>query len=395
MKKIVFFWILLLSSSIYLFAQTKVPFQLSLVYPLGTNGTNTDVVNQLSVNIFAGMANGVDGVEVGGFANINKKDVNGVQVAGYLNVTGGNSKGITLAGFSNISQTAQGLQAAGFLNTTGGSSNRLIQMAGFGNVITNINGIQLAGFANFASSCNGLQLAGFTNINQHKSASQLAGFTNISCDSSDFQMSGFANISNGKTNAQLTSILNMARVANFQLGLINIADSSNTQIGLINIAKNNSQQIAVWTDELLTTNVAFKSGGRRFYAYLGLSVGADDNLRYGSNVGIGLHNYLTDRVRIDLELSSKFLIKNFDENIDNEDDIKHFNSSSLKALLVVPIGSRIELFAGPSISYRFTNSSKGAKIPSELSIWKENKVSTNHFQEIYAGATGGIAIKLN
>jgi len=396
MKKLVLFWSFLLGSCIVLFAQTKVPFQLSLVYPIGTNGTNTDVINHTSINLFAGMATGLEGVEVGGFANVNKQNVKGMQVAGYLNVTGGESKGVALAGFSNIAQTAQGMQVAGFLNTAGTGTNKLCQFGGFGNVVSNLNGLQLAGFFNLGKTIRGFQGAGFLNAAINAHCTQMAGFTNIAADSATVQIAGFMNISNGDAVTQVASMLNVARKSKgTQLGFINIADSSNNQIGFVNISHNSNEQIAVWTDEVLTTSVAFKSGGRRFYGFLGLCIGADDNLRYGTTAGLGIRSYLSEKIHLDMELSSKFLFKDFEDKTDNCKDIKHWNSSSLKALLVIPIGSRVELFAGPSINYRFSNSAEGAKIPSNLSIWKDNNSTKTRLNEIYAGATGGIAVRIN
>jgi hypothetical protein len=396
MKKIIIFWIILFGSCIALFAQTHVPFQLSLVYPIGTNGTNTDVINHTSINIFAGMATGVEGLEIGGFANINKQNVSGIQLSGYLNVTGGNTKGVAIAGLGNISQSAEGFQGAGFINTAGNSSNSLVQLAGFSNIATSIQGAQLAGFLNYGKTVNGPQVSGFSNIAKTVTYTQLCGFANVAADSSRSQISGFANISGENTGTQLTSVVNIARQnSGYQIALVNIADSCDNQIGFVNIAKNSTQQISVWTDEILTTNVSYKTGGHRFYGYLGISAGADDNLRYGTNAGLGIRTYLTQKVRVDMELSSKFLFEKFDNEIDDHSDINYFNSSSLKALLVVPIGSRVELFAGPSINYRHTNSSKGAKIPSELSIWKDNDTNKNCYDEVFGGVTGGIAVKIN
>lgn len=45
----------------------------------------------------------MDGVQIGGFANLVKNDVAGLMVGGLVNATGGNTAGCQLAGLSNIS----------------------------------------------------------------------------------------------------------------------------------------------------------------------------------------------------------------------------------------------------------------------------------------------------
>ncbi len=46
------------------------PFQISFVTPMGTNGLESGkVTNRISVNLLAGYAGGLEGIEVGGFFN--------------------------------------------------------------------------------------------------------------------------------------------------------------------------------------------------------------------------------------------------------------------------------------------------------------------------------------
>ncbi len=58
------------------------PFQITFITPMGTNGTlSPKVTSNLSLNVVAGYNGGVEGVEVGGFANVLEYDMKGGQFA--------------------------------------------------------------------------------------------------------------------------------------------------------------------------------------------------------------------------------------------------------------------------------------------------------------------------
>ena len=126
-------------------------FQLTLITPLGSNGTKSHKTrNHVSVNIFGGANGAVDGVEVGGFVNVTLHDVKGVQAAGFVNAVRKDVTGIQAAGFVNASGgNLNGLQFAGFVN----SNNKDVkggQISGFfNNNLGNVEGVQMAGFANY------------------------------------------------------------------------------------------------------------------------------------------------------------------------------------------------------------------------------------------------------
>jgi hypothetical protein len=71
------------------------------------------VINNFSLNIFGGYSGGVDGMELGGLFNIDKKDAQYFQAAGLFNMVGGNTNGVQLAGISNtVLKSVQGVQAS-------------------------------------------------------------------------------------------------------------------------------------------------------------------------------------------------------------------------------------------------------------------------------------------
>ncbi|MEM6265145.1 MAG: hypothetical protein AAGI38_21735, partial [Bacteroidota bacterium] len=97
------------------------PIQVTLISPLGTNGIESShIVNQLSLNILAGVSAGVEGVEIGGLVNANRHFMKGIQIGGLVNAVGGEVEGVQIAGFSNITQgPLEAVQLAGFLNVNG------------------------------------------------------------------------------------------------------------------------------------------------------------------------------------------------------------------------------------------------------------------------------------
>jgi hypothetical protein len=113
------------------------PYQFSLTPGLSTHGMyNSQVINHFSYNLLGGYTAGIQGVEVAGLFNIDRKDVDGLQVAGLFNVVGGSVSGVQIAGLSNKS----------------GDINDGFQLAGIMNIAGKVKGVQLAGLVNIADS---------------------------------------------------------------------------------------------------------------------------------------------------------------------------------------------------------------------------------------------------
>lgn len=208
------------------------PYQVSFTPRLSSQGMfNSQVVNQVSLNIIGGNTAGVNGVEVGGLFNINQKDAQHFQVAGLFNLVGRHVHGVQIAGASNIVvQQVSGVQAAGLSNRSG-----------------NARGAQFGGIFNVAGDFRGAQVAGLVNKANHVQGVQLAG-------------------------------------------LLNIADSSDYPIGIINIVRNGQKSVLAGMDETRWAHLAFRSGGRILY---GLIAGGrylnDSPMKYAFEAGLGAH----------------------------------------------------------------------------------------------------------
>jgi len=288
----------------------KQPFQISFVPMMGTNGVNSpNVVNEFSINIIAGYAAGLDGFEVGGFANIEKAFVTGVHIAGFANYVGGDVKGVQVSGFGNINNgKMKGVQIAGFGNVNQGYTEG-IQLAGFANINgEGIKAIQIAGFGNFNKGHAGeVQIAGFANINQdYIEGIQVAGFANINGKGGKaLQVAGFANIlKDDFTGIQVSGFLNTAKkVEGIQLGFLNFCDSiDGLPIGFLSIVKNGYRAFEIWGSDALNVNFGFNIGVRRFYNIFSIGIHpAGGKFLWAYGFGIGSLFYLNPETTLSVE----------------------------------------------------------------------------------------------
>ncbi|MFM7022286.1 MAG: hypothetical protein ACKOXB_04855 [Flavobacteriales bacterium] len=284
-------------------------FQLTLIPPLGTNGWESfKTTNNVSVNIFAGVSGGLNGVEAGGFSNIILHDVKGVQGAGFANVTLNNLYGCQGSGFANVNLgEAKGAQLAGFVNY---NQKKFI-------------GVQGSGFANLA-------------LKNFKGA-QLAGFANIVKDSlQGVQVSGYFNYAK--------------YVKGAQIGFINVADSvDGISLAFLSIVKKGLHQLEISADELFYTNLAVRTGTSRFYNVFGLGFGTSNkDFLWNYSYGIGTSLKVNDKWNGDVLLSAQHISKNG----------FHFGASELYKLYIgaeYRIAKKFTLAAGPTFNLLLTD----------------------------------------
>ncbi len=267
--------------------------RVTLVPPVGTNGVAADKYTaKYSINILAGSHGGLDGLEIGGLYNYNKRYSNGFQLAGLVNATNGAMSGVNIAGIANYAgkdmsgvQVAgfgnfsrddlSGLQFAGIVNGADGNMSG-IQFAGIANVTnSDLEGIQAASIFNFSrddlsgiqftpgvnialGDVEGLQMAGVLSYaGNDMSGLQMAGISTISREdteglvisgalnyaeqsASGLFISGGFNAAKNLEGAMFSGIGNVARNMNgLQFaGFVNIAESvEGMQLGLFNFAK--------------------------------------------------------------------------------------------------------------------------------------------------------------
>ena len=286
--------------------------QLSLFPFIGSNRFVSGLItNRLSLNLFAGYSGGLNGVELGGFLNVVRKEMKGLQAAGFGNIVGRNSHGVQLSGFFNWDAGSfNGLQATGFSNVVTDTI-RGVQLAGFSNVLRGpMYGTQISGFSNFTSqNVDGIQASGFLNIAlKDVKVAQLSGFANFSKGVGGLQTAGFMNIATGTTKGiQASGFLNYAHeVQGLQLSVFNFADtvSKGTPVGFLSFVRRGYHKLELTADELIPLNLTFKTGTTHFYNIL--TAGYQTQI-LSAGYGFGTQFQLAKRLALSIDLTASYL----------------------------------------------------------------------------------------
>lgn len=343
---------------------------IGLVYPLSTNWTDAiSYKNRFSLHAIAGVSASEEAFCASGFGNYIHYNGNGLVAAGFANIIMDRASGAQLSGFLNfVKNDARGLQAAGFANINMGNA-RGAQLGGFLNLTKSINGFQGAGFMNIAKNVDGAQVAGFGNTAAKVKGTQVAGFYNIA-GSVNSQVAGFINVAQDVKGVQLS-------------GFINIADSCDFPIGLINISRKGEMFIGATVDDNLTTLATFRSGGKYLYGIVGIGA----NFRYptavyASEAGIGAHLPLSKDFRLNGEIVSTSLSDYWTTVQIN---------SSFRLLAAVKLGSKVEIFAGPTYNYAFSNDSMYDTNGTNV-VWSRNQ--WGYYQRMYIGGIAGLHVDI-
>ncbi|WP_418699251.1 hypothetical protein [Bacteroides sp.] len=250
--------------------------------------------------------------------------------------------------------------------------------AGLSNVITNdAKGFQFAGLSNFiGNNGRGMLFSGLANITKGSySGFQFAGLINIAKNANGFQFAGLINKAKNVNGVQFA-------------GIINIAENSDFPIGLINIIKNGEKGIAVTYNELGSTMVTFRSGGKVTYGIIGVGYNHKvSNRAYTVEAGLGAHINCLSWLRINNELKvASFGYSNnpfiADSKLSNP--VFHVNYSLMPAFRT---SRHFELFGGPSINYINARNTDSELIPNH-SIWKQS--GSTRIQQIYVGYQVGV-----
>lgn len=277
--------------------------QVSFLPFIGTNDRlSGNIINDYSINLLGGYSLGTRQIELGFFFNMDRGDVSWLQIAGFGNLVGRNVYGIQAAGFANVNGgETKAIQLAGFANTNLGETIG-VQLAGFANTnLKSVNGVQVAGFGNVTiGNSRGVQVAGLGNVQVGDyRGSQIAGLTNIATE----KISG----------SQIAALYNHGRqVRGTQIGLINYADTlGGIPIGLLSIVKTGYHKIELSADEIFYTNLAFRTGVRKFHTMISAgfkpqqSINPSDTSVWTFGYGIGTARKLSRWLYLDLDLSSQ------------------------------------------------------------------------------------------
>jgi hypothetical protein len=365
-------------------------FQFSFVYPLSTNGVLAYSYNNgFSISLLAGISRSESAGAFGGLANVALRDMNGATVAGLVNLAGRGTRGFSIAGLANCSgRERRGIHVAGIGNHTGRDF-KGFQLGGVTNMVfRSANGFSVAGLTNLVGDdSNGFSFAGTLNLNGgNVSGIQVSGLSNITEGKmKGLQFAGIANIAGEVKGIQFAGLVNVARkVKGIQFaGLVNLADSSDCPIGIVNLIRNGEKSVALLYDETGNAMASFRSGGRTLYGVAGFGI----NTRVGVKAlileaGWGARVKLGTRLRLNNELTTKH--------------VAFTRKATFKASYTLSLAwrilKRVEIFAGPSLNYMYSNDPHNDRMFPSTSLWKKQNESKR--QAIFGGYSAGTAYKL-
>ena len=352
--------------------------------PLSTNGRHAaEYTNNVSLNILAGVSRNERGTAWAGLANIVKNNAEGALFAGLYNGVGSGIKGTAFAGLVNHSAYFTGAEFAGLINNASGT-NRGVQWAGLFNLSGDLDGAQFAGLSNLSENIRGAQFAGLFNIAGNiTGGSQWAGLANIAGNlTGGLQAAGFSNVAGNIHGLQLAGLFNVGgQVRGVQIaGLVNIAQSSDCSIALINILGDGEMGIGIAYNEIGNITATFRSGGRVVYGILG----AGYNFQFNDGVailegGFGARIHLSERFRINAELKSAYLGEF------KSDETYHQSLSLLPAFRITP---RVEVFAGPSLNFMYSDNPELLDDFPSGTLWE--KYGEKNIKQLHAGFSAGM-----
>ena len=328
----------------------KVPVRAGVLPNVSTQGKNDKfTTSNFSLNLFGGYTGSVNGLELGGWFNIDKRNLKGMQAAGWFNVVNGDVNGLQLAGFFNgAKNNVTGAQFGGLVNYANKNANGMQAAGIYNHVAGNFNGFQTAGIVNYSQqSVKGMQIAGIANIN--------TGATK------GFQVAGIVNYTK--------------HLKGLQLGLINIADTSDGfSIGLLNIVKKGYHKITISSNEVLNANLAIKSGNAKLYNILlvGVNAGEDDKI-FSYGYGIGHEMKIAKWFALNPELTTQYLY------LGNWNYLNQL--TKFQVLATVKLARNIAIFGGPSFSVYYSDQLEAVKgykfqVPKDnyhtYNLWRDN-----------------------
>lgn len=365
------------------------PFQISFLPFLGSNGLMSgNVYNDYSINVLGGFSRGTSKFEAASLFNINREKLNGVQLAGMLNIVGDSVDGAQFSGLVNATgRQMSGIQAAGLSNLNIGGM-KGVQAAGlFNSNIKTTEGIQLAGLFNLnTSDVSGLQMAGLMNVNASdfkgvslsgmlnvvadtlKGASgsgllnftwfsnngvEIAGLANLSGDANNnIQTSSLMNVTlNGSSRIQVSTLLNCAKhVTGFQIGMMNYADTaSGIPIGFLSIVRKGLRQLEFSTDEMIYSNINFRTGVNLFHNILSIGIGTSNgNTLWQFGYGIGSSFKISEKWRLDIDGTAHHISAN-----------SFYTSVSERYIIYVgaefKAAPKIKVALGPTLNFYFSD----------------------------------------
>ncbi len=325
----------------------KKPYQVSFIPGVGTHGkVSSQVTNKFSLNALAGYSAGVNGVEIGGVVNIDKRNVQGLQIAGISNLVGGYLKGVQVAGIvNNTKGLLNGLQISGIVGHVEQNAYGVTIAGISSHVAGNMKGLQISGIASFVRNLD--TSAPHLRMADTVQGAQISGIlNNVQADVRGMQLAGITNICRGDVyGVQACGILNVARkVKGLQLGLINIADTvDGACLGVFNIIKKGYHKLSVNSNETFNTEICYKMGTEKLYSkVLGAANLETGKLTFAYGYGLGNLKKVSKQTAASTEIA---VYQTYFDGAGTATLVR------LTSSFHVSVTKKISLFAGAAVAY--------------------------------------------
>lgn len=374
-----------------------IPFQLTLISPLGTNGLNSSkVANNASINMLAGISAGVRGAEIGGLVNVSLGNITGAQIAGLFNGSNGAISGVQLSGLGSYNKGQLiGAQVSGLGNVNSAAVTGA-QVGGlFGYAMDEVNGAQISGLANtVVGRVDGVQLSGIVNVaTQAVKGVQITGIVNTTIGNvNGLQLAGITNVVTQTIDGTQIGLVNYAKtVKGFQLGLINISDSveRGVALGLITFVRHGYHKFEVEGNETFYVNATFKSGVRHLYMIYTVGYKFRDETNFWAP-GFGVGTIFGVGTKFDI--NADLITRQVNEGEWWTEELNLLNSLSVN--VAYNFTDRLAIYGGPSfnVSVSQIEDSEGNIIGgSYLPDWGFfDKTYDNETVKMYIGFKAGI-----
>lgn len=232
-----------------------IPFNLGIAPGMASNGKHPEqVLNHVSIDLVAGEAGAIKGIQASGAMNELHGPMSGLQASAGLNRVEGTVTGVQFSTVNLVKGDVTGFQGSYVLNRVDGNVGGY-QASSFANLVDgDVKGVQASSLYGSVRTMRGLQ------FNSVCVADTLYGV-----------QWGLVNVA--------------GRAKGLQFGLVNVSRGGNAaQIGLVNVHPDTRIYAESWVDETRTAHVAMNYGGPNFYSLVEL-VGSQ---RHPHTTGLGL-----------------------------------------------------------------------------------------------------------
>ena len=380
------------------------------------------IVNLFSLNILAGRAARLRGIEFGSIWNDYSENIEGAQFSGVINTVAGDGTGAQLAGVVNrIGGHFIGYQNAGVVNLVGGRFEGL-QAGGVVNIVREaFHGVQVGGTANLVyDDFRGLQVGGVFNLSEGIAAGvQIAGVVNLANDRfggvqvggvlnrvgdkcEGLQVAGVINMVEGAFHGiQISGLVNFADrfESGIQLGVINIAnDQRGLPVGVITIARNRQYiRLEAAGEDVMNIRVAFKLGVPYLYNIYAFGKLPGDMNRWAYGFGFGTETRIGRSFTLNLEAVANQEIWIDDNRVSHLLYIDRLNLlNQLKCTLGLHLTKTLCIFGGPTLNVLVADHREdGLDLGGDLAPgWTFYERKTRHWNQtdvkMWIGFTAGI-----